>query len=122
MPTITVTVSGQPAVLADISRRSGPQLAATLRKATRAGATASKPYLVAAAPVRTGATRRSITVRATRERIGASVGPRIWYRHFPIVGTSRGVKPNPWVERGGRAGSVAARLAMEAVTKVDIQR
>lgn len=122
MPRITITVSGQDKVLADLSRRSGPQLNATLRKATRAAATAAKPFIAAAAPVRTGKTRQSVSVRASRGSVGASVGPRIWYRHFPIVGTSRGIRPNPWVARGAVAGGAAARAAMQAVVKVDIQR
>lgn len=122
MPRVTITVSGQDKVIADLSRRSGPQLAATLKKATRAAATAAKPFIAAAAPVATGATKRSVSVRGSRGVVGASVGPRIWRRHFEIVGTSRGIRPNPWVARGAAAGSTAARAAMQVVVKADIQR
>jgi hypothetical protein len=121
MPRVTIIVTGEEKIIADLSRRSGPQLASTLRKATRAGATAAKPFIAAASPVRTGKTRKSVSVRGSKQGIGASVGPRIWYRHFQIVGTKRGIRPNPWVARGAAAGASAAKAVMETITKADVR-
>lgn len=121
MPKVTISIFGTEKIQADLMRRSGPQLASTLRKATRAGATAARPFIAAMAPVRTGATRSSVNVRSLRSGIGASVGPRIWYRHFPIVGTNRGIRANPWVARGAAAADAAAKRVMETLVKADIR-
>ena len=118
---VTITATGQAPIQAALSRRSGIELNKTLRKATRVAATAAKPFIASQAPVLTGATKRSIKVKSTRD-IGASVGPRIWYRHFVIGGTSRGVERNPWVDRGAKLGTGAYRAAFNAVVGADVQR
>lgn len=99
--TITVTTQGLDKLQLKLDRYHGPQLDRALGKATIAAARTLVGPMRAAAPVRTGALRKSIkATRATRrDKPGAIVGPRIWYRHFPILGTRRGVKPNPFPTR-----------------------
>lgn len=120
----TVIITGEEKLIADLSKRSAPQSTWTLQRSVRKAATVLKPFIVSQAPVgppRTikgfqymgGATKKSVSVRTMRKRPGeaaaVSVGPRVWYRHFPIGGTSRGVEPNPWVARGRSMGSSSSR-------------
>lgn len=123
MVAITVSVTGQAPILAKLDRRQAPRLTNTLRRATRAAASAAKPFIQSQAPVRTGATRKSVSVRgSTRGGISARVGPNIWYARFPIAGTSRGVERNPWVERGSEMGRFAEREAFDRTIKADVAR
>lgn len=99
--TITVTTQGLDKLQLKLDRYHGPQLDKALGKATLAAGKTLVAPMKAAAPKRTGAMRKSIkATRATkRDKPGAIVGPRIWYRHFVIGGTNRGVKANPFVAR-----------------------
>ena len=117
MAVLVVTVFGIPQAQASLAKRRAPALNFTLAKSLRAAGNAVKPYIQAAAPVRTGATRASVSVRGSKN---ITVGPRIWYRHFPIVGTSRGVEKNPWVARGVRAGAGTARRVRDSVIKASL--
>jgi hypothetical protein len=62
----------------------------------------------------TGATQRGYAVRKLRKRAGEVVAYKVSsntrYRHFAIVGTSRGVKPDPYVDQ-------VHRVLEPAVTK-----
>jgi HK97 gp10 family phage protein len=123
----TIIVTGEEKVILDLGKRTAPRSTLTLNKAVRAAAAVMRPFIMANAPVATGATRRSVSVRTMRKRAGeaaaVSVGPRTWYRHFPIGGTSRGITANPWVERGRNAGGdVAARRVLTGTVLADFKK
>jgi hypothetical protein len=108
---IKVTVEGLLKAQQRLERRMGAQLNKALGKATiAAGRTLVKPMRTAA-PRRSGALAKSVkATRARREdKPGAIVGPRIWYRHFVVSGTRRGVKPNPFVTRSAHANLGTAK-------------
>ncbi len=111
MPKITIRTTGLNELQLKLDRYHGPQLDRALGKATLNAARSLVGPMRAAAPVRSGALRKS--VKATRaskgDKPGAIVGPRIWYRHFVIGGTKRGVSANPFVTRvaDANAGNTA---------------
>jgi hypothetical protein len=76
-----------------------------MAKAEQAGMGLYIGALKAAAAVHnlTGATQRGYAVRRLRKRAGEVVAYKASsntrYRHFAIVGTSRGVRPDPYVDR-----------------------
>ena len=126
MPLITVRAEGIPKAQARLGRISDPQLRRTLGRATVAGARVLVPVMRSQAPRRTGFTAKEVRVqRARREDApGAIVGPsrKVWYRHFPIGGTRRGVKPKPWVIRGAMMGWRAAIERFWAVLRGEVRR
>lgn len=83
----------------------GRELADRMAKAEQAGLGLYVGPLRARASAHnlTGATRSSIKVRKLRKRPGEvaayKVGPGTWYRHFAIVGTSKGVRADPYVDQ-----------------------
>jgi hypothetical protein len=124
MPQITITITGLDQVQAKLDRHHGPQLDRALGKATIAAARTLVGPMRAAAPVRSGALRRSIkATRATRrDKPGAIVGPRVWYRHFPILGTNRGVKANPFVTRTAAIYSGTTSRTFRSVLHDELKR
>jgi hypothetical protein len=121
---VIIYSSGGERIQAQLSRRSGLQLNKDLRTVTQAAANVAKPIIAAGAPVRKvggGATKRSVSVRGVKPRpgsaTGVSVGPRIWYRHFVIGGTSRGIEANPWVQRGIDRAAPAVRATLNSGLK-----
>ncbi len=111
---ITVTVQGLDGLQLKLDRYHGPLLNRALGKATIAAARGLVKPMRDAAPKRTGKLAKSIkATRARRgDKPGAIVGPRIWYRHFPIKGTKRGVRANPFVTRaaGANAGTTERKF------------
>jgi hypothetical protein len=97
---VIIYSSGGERIQAQLSRRSGLQLNKDLRTVTKAAANVAKPI-----KPRPGS--------AT----GVSVGPRIWYRHFVIGGTSRGIEANPWVQRGIDRAAPAVRATLNSGLK-----
>jgi hypothetical protein len=124
---VFITSTGGTRVQASLSRRSGPELRRSLQKVIRLAASTAKPIVAAEAPVRAvggGATKRSVSVRGTRragEVVGYSIGPRIWYRHFNIGGTDRGIEANPWVERGIEKADGVVKRVLEAGLRADVR-
>ena len=104
---ITVRTEGLDKLQLKLDRYHGPQLDKALQKASLTAARSLVTPMRAASPARTGAMRKSIKARRSprQHRPGAVVGPTVWYRHFPIVGTSRGVRANPFVTRTAAAMS-----------------
>lgn len=122
MVQIIVTTSGGPKIEAAMSRRSGPRLYATTLKAAKAAGNVAKPIIQSQAPIGpTKATFRSVKVKNLRREVGVYVGPKVWYRHFVIGGTSRGIAPNPWVARGTALASRPAKAAFEAAMKMGVR-
>jgi len=134
---LTVTVTGLDKAQIKLDRYHGPQLDRALGKATITAARTLVGPMRAAAPVAKkdhggkyphprGTLRKS--VRATRARRadkpGAIVGPRVWYRHFSIVGTYGGsrVTSNPWVSRTAAANSGTTTRTFETVLHQELQR
>lgn len=118
---IYITGDGGPKVVAALQRRQGFPLRTEMLLATKAGAMAAKPVIAAAAPVLTGATKKSVKARQLRRAVGHIVQPTIWYRHFVIGGTKRGVKPNPWVARAVPAARVVAKAAFDRTLKAVVK-
>ncbi len=127
MPKITIRTEGLNELQLKLDRYHGPKLDRALGKATIAAARTLVGPMKAAAPVAKndhggkyphprGTLRKSIkaTRARRRDKPGAIVGPRVWYRHFSIVGTYGGsrVSPNPWVTRtaDAHAGQTAAKF------------
>lgn len=108
---IAIITTGGPEIERELSNRRAPKLTLAMRAADEAGAKAAQPFIATSAPVRTGATGAS--VRAD----GRWVGPTIDYRIYPIHGTSRGVSPNPWVQRGINRARPAVRAARHRTLK-----
>jgi len=121
---LTVTVTGLDKAQIKLDRYHGPQLDRALGKATITAARTLVGPMKAAAPVRSGALRKSIkaTRAQRRDKPGAIVGPRMWYRHFVIGGTRRGVKPNPFVSRTAAANSGTTTRTFETVLHQELQR
>ncbi len=122
---LTVTITGLDKAQIKLDRYHGPQLDRALGKATFAAARILVGPMKAAAPLgRTGALRKSVkaTRAQRRDKPGAIVGPRMWYRHFVIGGTRRGVKPNPFVSRTADANSAATTRTFETVLHQELQR
>jgi hypothetical protein len=78
------------------------------KRALVVGARVLRPPIRGAAPVRTGALRKSVRVKGLRDRAGlpiaATVGPKAHHAHLVvqghrIFGTGRRTRPNPFVER-----------------------
>lgn len=111
---ISVRVEGLPRVLASLDYREGRQLLARTKLGLRSGGSVLVAPMRREAPVRTGVLRRSVSVRTARDG-SVSVGPRAWYRHFVIRGTSRGVRPNPFVDRAVNNNLDAAKQRVEDV-------
>ena len=104
---ITVIVKGLVELQRKLDRYHSARLNRALGKASIAAARTLVRPMRAAAPKRTGKLAKSIkATRAKRQdKPGAIVGPRIWYRHFPIKGTKRGVPSNPFVTRTAEANA-----------------
>ena len=123
---LTVTVTGLDKAQIKLDRYHGPQLDRALGKATITTARTLVGPMKAAAPVRSGALRKSVkaTRAQRRDKPGAIVGPRVWYRHFSIVGTYGGsrVTSNPWVSRTAAANSAATTRTFETVLHQELQR
>lgn len=108
-PSVAINLAVNPRDIARITKRldkwQGKPLATRMAKAIQSGLTLYVGPLRAraAAHVLTGGTVRSIRVKALRKRPGEvaayKVGPTTWYGHFAIVGTSRGVSPDPYVDQ-----------------------
>lgn len=90
----------------------GPLMDRRLKKALVAGAKTLKAPIRAAAPVDTGALRKSVRAKGLRNRSGlpvaAIVGPKARHAHLITQGhrimphgvdTGRRTRPNPFVER-----------------------
>ena len=120
MPAVTIQIIGMDAAQAKLARRKAPRLTASSRRGLKAAGEALKPFIQSAAPERTGKTRSSVKV--IRGQTTYRVGPTIWYKHFVIGGTKRGIEANPWVSRGANAGRSAASLAFNATVKRDVTR
>ena len=122
---LTVTVIGLDKAQIKLDRYHGPQLERALGKATiTAARTLVGPMKAAAPRGRTGLLRKSIkaTRAQRRDKPGAIVGPRMWYRHFVIGGTRRGVKPNPFVSRTAATYSGTTTRTFETVLHQELQR
>lgn len=122
--TIIITTQGLDKLQLKLDRYHGPQLDKALAKASIVAARTLVKPMRAASPVRSGKLRKSIkATRATkRDKPGAIVGPRIWYRHFPIGGTSRGVKANPFVSRTADANSATTNRTFRDVLHDELKR
>jgi len=122
--TITVTTQGLDKLQLKLDRYHGPKLDRALGKATIGAARTLVGPMKAAAPSRSGALRKSIkATRATRgDKPGAVVGPRIWYRHFVIGGTRRGVRPNPFVSRTAQAHAGTTTRTFITILHDELQR
>ena len=110
-PIIRIITTGEPEIQRELANRRAPKLTAAMRAADEAGAKTAQPIIAASAPRRTGATAASVQAR------GTWVGPTISYRIYPIKGTSRGVEPNPWVQRGITRARPAVRAARHRTLK-----
>jgi hypothetical protein len=120
----TYQVLGMPRLLAKMDRFHGRNLDRIVGNAQLDAVKTLIGPIRREAPKRTGKMARS--VRATRltrqDAPGAAVGPRIWYRHFPIRGTRRGVQPNDFVGRGVRGGLRFARFTFLTRLHRDLTR
>lgn len=96
---LTVRLVGLEQALAALDRQSGRSLERRVVLGMRTGAQMLVAPIRAQAPKRTGYLARSVKVRTGRGG-SVSVGPRAWYRHFIIRGTKRGIRANPFVDRG----------------------
>lgn len=110
-PLISVYTTGYPEIMRELSNRMAPRLTVAAKISDNTAAKAASPIIAAGAPVATGATQRSMRVR------GGWVGPTTRWRIYPIHGTSRGVKPNPWVERGARRARPVVRTVQHRTLK-----
>ncbi len=124
MPQITIRTEGLNELQLKLDRYHGPKLDRALGKATITAARTLVGPMKAAAPVRSGVLRRSIkaTRASRRDKPGAIVGPRIWYRHFVIGGTRRGVRPNPFVSRTAEANAGTTARTFTAILHDELQR
>jgi hypothetical protein len=99
---LTVRVVGTERVNAMLDKAQGRELAARAKRGVKAGAQALvipiRREMVNQGIVNTGKMMRSVSSRMLRGGIQADVGPRVWYRHFPIRGTRRGISPHPVVD------------------------
>jgi hypothetical protein len=122
--TITVRTEGLDGLQVKLDRYQGVPLNRALAKASLAAARTLVGPMRAAAPNRTGAMRRSVkATRATRrDKPGAIVGPRIWYRHFVIGGTSRGVRANPFVTRTAESNAESTARKFRDVLHDELTR
>lgn len=106
---VAISVTVNPKDIARITKRlskwQGKPLAQRMDKAVQGGlGLYVTPLRIRAARHNTtGKTVASIKVRKLRKRPGEvaayKVGPNTWYSHFPIVGTSRGVRADPYVDQ-----------------------
>lgn len=110
--TLSVRLEGLDRSLAALDRQSGTALRRRVVLGMRAGGSLLVQPIREQAPRRTGYLSRSVSVRSGRDG-SVSVGPRAWYRHFVIRGTRRGVRANPFVDRGvdTNLGQVKDRVA-----------
>lgn len=107
--TVQINVTVNPRDIARLEKRlskwQGKDLATRMDKALQAGLKLFVPALKARAARhnRTGKTMATYGVRKLRKQpfnkevAAYKVGASTWYRHFAIVGTSRGVEPDPYV-------------------------
>lgn len=136
MITVTFTQTGGTLIQTQLARRSGPELTKALWKASRAGATAMKPFIQAQAPVSAhgsvgkyahtrGNLRRSVRVaRTKRQTPGAYVGPsrkKAFYRGW-VIGGTRHMRGNSFVARGAHAGMGRAEDAFHRSLLADVKR
>jgi len=121
---IKIAVKGLVKAQQRLDRRKDAELNRAAGKATVIAARGLVAPMRAQAPVRTGATRKSVKVTRARrgDKPGAIVGPRTWYRHFPIGGTKRGVTPNPWVARAAIANLANTKRAFFAALRAELNR
>jgi hypothetical protein len=110
-PMLTMSVTVNQKDLDRIEKRldkwQGKPLAMRMDKAERAGMNLYVAPLKAAAAAHnlTGATQRGMKVRALRKRrqqqevAAYKAGSSTRHRHFAVVGTSRGVEADPYVDR-----------------------
>ncbi len=124
MAQITIRTEGLNGLQLKLDRYHGPQLDRSLGRATLVAARTLVGPMRAAAPVRSGKLRKSVkATRASRgDKPGAIVGPRIWYRHFVIGGTKRGVKANPFVTRVADANSGNTARIFQATLHDELKR
>lgn len=119
MPAITITVLGEEAVQRAIDKRSAPRLTASSQKGLHLAGAAAKPFIAAAAPVASGATRDSVRQSESFGRV--TIGPHTPWAGYVIRGTNRGVEPNPWVSRGARTARPASAIAFRQSVRQDIR-
>ncbi len=124
MAQITIRTTGLNELQLKLDRYHGPQLDRALGRATLVAARTLVGPMRAAAPVRSGKLRQSVkATRATRgDKPGAIVGPRIWYRHFVIGGTKRGIKANPFVTRVADANAGNTARIFQATLHDELKR
>ncbi len=109
MATVSLSVEVNAADLQKVARRldkwQGAPLAVRTQKAEQAGMKLFVSPLKARAAKHnlTGATQRGYGVRKLRKKNSAELGAykassTTWYKHFAIVGTKRGIRPDPYVD------------------------
>lgn len=109
MPPVSISVTVNPRDIARIEKRlakwQGKPLATRMDKAIQAGMKLYLPALRlrAARHNRTGKTAAGYNVRKLSRRpievAAYKVSSNTWYKHFAIVGTSRGVPADPYVDQ-----------------------
>ncbi len=103
---VDVNITVSPAVYKKLDQWQGKPLQIRTQKAQQAGMKLYVPALrtQAGRHNRTGKTQRGYGVRKLRQRNYTELGAykassNTWYKHFAIVGTSQGVRPDPYVDR-----------------------